>query len=707
MSNYNKWKLTNVGKDYLNKAIANGNVQFALEEIRLSSTKYNYDTIQNLTALSRVKAQSELYGEAVDSKNINVYATVDNKKVTEGFYAETLGIYGTYNGNNFLFAVSTAKTPSYLGKYDGISASSINFAIHFIVDDSKCITINTNIDGTVNIAQYNDLLQRVEDLELYCGMNENTHIYGVELNFYNNTSTRLMGAKGMTAKDFSNLPMYKRTLYQYDPVNKRWTSNASASVTNQITMVKQLKFYYRIDYLDVDDDGYANIVRLYVSDKPYTGFAVHPLFVAYDGREMDYVMLDTMNRLFVSKTDEPFTVPTSQKTLSYEDGAIESHKLGDGWSMTNWESIDAIRLLFAIENGTMNIQEVANNSGSTDMYDTGTKTWKTGTVIPLKYANVNGLNSTVNTETPLKVYSKDYSGYSFKDIVWRGQSNLVGGIRYYIDNFRCIAKPTNFEMYINDKRLTGILPYNSTNARKYYPNAFCKRNDGILMYGKTGGNSDNLIGDVMWLYDGTTYNGKMLIACANGGSTGDVENGLSYLNTRYSDSGSVDTGIRLMYKPLHKDRVYIEPTQYIGEQVKQVKVVSPLWIYDRALEEFEDRYKVRRCETGEILDVIGYKQMGNYMRLQVNKGWISGNIEVVASTYWHKNDVGTNDIVLPKAQINIYKDPNLTTVVNSTTSKLLYEDIVVNSSGVTVFKLHNGAYCTTDKTQVDVTKEVL
>lgn len=375
------------------------------------------------------------------------------------------------------------------------------------------------------------------DIKGFVGYND-TDIYGVEVDMTNKTFKRLAGSVNRTpGTGFDMIKAFggrKRCILTdggvviayygepgYTETGALLTAVTKGTVTYPIgtkvqVMVEQPLFYYRVSPIILDPiaDGKGHHLRkgrYYVSDKPKTGFKVHPAFIV-NGQVKEKIYLsafegsiyDTSANAYVLNDEQvaDFSAdllssiagakPASGLTqnLTRENLRKLSQKRGAGWQQAYAATIAATQLLFLIEYNTFNWQ-TALGQGATQKTDDGTTNMAepTGGSSTLgnksgQVANLNGINI----------------------VSYRGEENFFGNIWKSIDGMNLMANGVH-ALFIADhdfaeKVSTGAYKdAGFTVARtRGYVSAFgySSEFDWLFMTSESIGNSALPVGDYFW-----------------------------------------------------------------------------------------------------------------------------------------------------------------------------------------------------------------
>lgn len=409
--------------------------------------------------------------------------------------------------------------------------------------DAKITTMNGIVDETEQVVA--DVTEELGDIKEYLGYTPDD-VVGVQVDFANKTFKRLGGAEEKTkGTDFDVFPMFggrKRCCVSDDGTILAYYGDDGYSEdgSNGQVMVYQPKFYYRVVPLKLEKNSVSGLgyhirkANYYVTDKPQTGFKIHPVFIDGNGNEVDYVLFSafegSMYDISVSAyvndgTNTDTTIgkgdllcsvsgvkPISglKKPLTKTNAEIMALNRGSGWHLETIKATMANTLLMMIEFGTLNSQTalgdgVVSITGDTSFNDSSL----TGSTAAL--GNASGAASeTVNeiggTETTYNVNGKVSVSYRGVENPWGniwkhiqginiwGNGTMAGGQPYIADGLSDFSETTHTGNY---KAVGFTLP----NASGYI-NAFGygrPEYDWLLLPSEIGGTSALPVGDCTYI----------------------------------------------------------------------------------------------------------------------------------------------------------------------------------------------------------------
>ena len=315
-----------------------------------------------------------------------------------------------------------------------------------------------------------DLRNRISDAEAYVGYTD-SDIAGLEVDYENNTFTRLAGAVGKSGgSDFNVFPTYagmRRCILADDGTvvayygDSGYVEDGSAGQV----MVEIPKFYYKVVPMKLIKNTEANTAkgyhiakaRYYISATPKTGFKLHPLFInngveinkaymsAYEGSiydtsaseyliEDEQVMDTTTDKLSSISGVKPAS--GSEQHLDRPNTRTLCHNRGSHWEMSSTQMICAIYLLFIVEYGSCNLQA-----------NLGLGVVSISNSVSQSCASYTGSTSSLGNATGVATSTKDYSGTQQNAegkvaVSYRGIENFYGNIWKWIDGINIKGNAT-------------------------------------------------------------------------------------------------------------------------------------------------------------------------------------------------------------------------------------------------------------------------
>ena len=549
MAEYSKLVITNDGQALMAKMIAgSGNIDFT--KICSSSTQYQENQLQSLTALSNIK-QTTLVSKVSRTNNvaIKVEAAFSNVDITTGYYMRTLGLYAVDpDKGEILYAVCIETSNNcYMPPYNGVTVSAAYIQLYTTVGNADSVSLEVNPGAYATIGDIQALEAEIADLKAFVGYTDGD-IYGVEVDFKNKKFTRLAGAVNRTpGEGFDNILCFggrKRCNLTNDGRVAAYYGEAGFSTTGKLTqtvdrnpagtenpdaslqfasgtivqvMVEQPKFYYKVVPLEIEKKkkgGITRKVRYYVSDTPKAGFKLHPAFIEngnenekiylaafegslYDSSASAYILDDSQVADFAADllcsiaNAKPLSGLTQNATRANVRKLAE--KRGSGWEQAYIATASASQMLMLIEYASFNMQ-TAIGQGAVNKTDDGSSNMAEATGVTINLGNASGTASNAN-------------GVQF--VSYRGEENFWGNIWGWIDGINEYMDATTHEgtIYIADHSFaddTGTGAYEDAGIIAVYGNgyisAFCysEKYDWLFIPGELLGNTALPVGDYCW-----------------------------------------------------------------------------------------------------------------------------------------------------------------------------------------------------------------
>lgn len=504
-------------------------------------------------ALVLAKKYTDEHGGG-DTTNYNdlINKPVINKTGTESspIILNTLG-YGEYIiTGNFVYTnedntLKGGSFPTYISiLQDGITLKKIAKYETFEDGIYYINTVSFNDDETclidkISIINSQEILAGVANLEAYLGIT--TDVAGLCVDYENKTFTRLAGAVGLSAgSDFDHWKMYgnrKRCNVADDGTILAYYGDAGFKEdgSNGQVMVYQPKFYYLVAPInyDIQETGVGYHLRkanYYVSEKPRTGFRLHPAFYDVNGNEVDYILMgayeaclyDTSASEYITDDAQVMTVaedklssiagvkPVSGLTQNLTRPNVETlaQNRGSNWHGSTVKIASMNQLLCMIEMGTMDFQTAigqgvvsyesgdrneASNTGATSSLGNGT-----GQATQTTHISSGGTETIDTTSGKLSVSYRGLENpwgniweFEYGVNIW-GNGNMAGGEPYVADDF-------NFAESKRTDNYEGA-GFTVTNANGYISAmGYSTKCDWLFMASECAGNSSLPVGDYTYV----------------------------------------------------------------------------------------------------------------------------------------------------------------------------------------------------------------
>lgn len=329
-------------------------------------------------------------------------------------------------------------------------------------DVGKLVTIDANGEIIASTITEDDIIRT----QIAVGTLDNEEVIGLETDYVNKISTRIQGAKSLSAgESFNKYDMYggrKRCIVNEDGSIDRFVTaqDTSETLANKRIMVYQPAFYYYhapITTANVSNGVKINKDQLLLSDTQQAGFKLHPMFIDANGNPVKYVLLpayesgtlrangsyelgdaqdiDFANDKLVSVIN---TKPISGVSQNFTFAAAEQMAAnnGTGWQLTDMRFESLEQMLMMVEFGTLNIQS-AFNKGLTSISTSynGNNGCITGSTLSLLNTSGRAVTTT-NITDQTYTYTTDGSCA----ISYRGLENPYGDMWRYIGNAECRNK---------------------------------------------------------------------------------------------------------------------------------------------------------------------------------------------------------------------------------------------------------------------------
>lgn len=435
----------------------------------------------------------------------------------------------------------------------------------------------------------------VDDVRAYIGYTDED-IVGICVDYENKTFTRLAGAVGLSqGSDFNKFTMYggrRRCNVSDDGTITAYygDDNYAEDGSNGQVMVYQPAFYYKVVPLKLKKNADSGIgyhlrkANYYVSEKPKTGFKLHPAFYDANGNEVGYIlysayegsMYDVSAEEYVNdgtNTDKAIETgdlicsvagkkPISglKKNLTKANLELMAQNRSVGWHLETIKATSANQLLTMIELGSMNTQagigqgvvNIPNNTSYNCSSLTGS-TAALGNATGQATSTVNEIGGTETAYTESGKLAVSYRGMEnpwgniWKQIqgvnIW-GDGSMGGGQPYIANNFTF-----NESKHSDNYEPVGFTLSNANgyiNAMGYGSEKF----DWLFMPSEIGGTSALPVGD----YFSTTQNLNDYRIVRYGGSCSSIGNsgGFYWMCNTPVNGRYLDVGGRLLYVPTAK-----------------------------------------------------------------------------------------------------------------------------------------------------------
>ena len=155
MAVFNPITITENGKDMLTQALAG---QGTLTFVAVSTSTSTPSNPEDLTALTGIKQTTTPASAILDGNVIQVSALFSNSDLTQGYTANSLGLYAKLgDGAQTLFAVVTATEPDVFPAQNAQSPSSFLYQFNISISDTSQLTVTVPEDGSLPASVFNQM----------------------------------------------------------------------------------------------------------------------------------------------------------------------------------------------------------------------------------------------------------------------------------------------------------------------------------------------------------------------------------------------------------------------------------------------------------------------------------------------------------------------------------------------------------------------
>ena len=292
-----------------------------------------------------------------------------------------------------------------------------------------------------------------------------------------------------------------------DSTKKADGTSANLDGTDGQVMVEIPKFYFKYEY--------SSPTHTYkISDRPQTGFNLHPAFVKA-GVEVDYRYMGAYEGIWYDASagggagayadpdnSDALSVDTANDKIGSISGQypivgvtrpscrLMSANVGTGWHQQDWYLTHAVQLLFVTEYGDFNSQEVVSDG------NVNYSSWPTGSGNTI--SNPSGLSNSLGNGTG----GVSTAGGSVNDFVtYRGIENFWGSVWQWVDGVNVNVNSdldswwtTNDYRNFADDTASGYTKLTDSMPADGYVKDFKDVADGFIP-SVTGGTSSTFVGD--------------------------------------------------------------------------------------------------------------------------------------------------------------------------------------------------------------------
>lgn len=576
-------------------AISNANAaKTNLEKVITSATTTQSNLQGVIDNANQIKGQLDSSNATAVTSKKNLDSAISDASVAKSQLQEVINSASSVKTSlsNVISTANTAKS-----NLDASVATANNVLQSLSAENASAAS---NIDE-LKSENFNsqEILSGVADIRAYLGITADD-IVGIQVDYKNKTFKRLAGAANLTkGSDFDKFTMFggrKRCNVADDGSIVAWYGDADYKEDGSMgqVMVYQPKFYYLVCPVEYDpiDTGIGYHLRkanYYVSEKPRSGFRLHPAFYDASGNEIDYFLTSAYEGSIYDASASAYLLNDEQVMNTGEDkfSSIAGARPASGSSQnltrpnieamaqnrgTNWhgdliKQVSAEQMLMIIEMGMMNLQTAIAQGVVSLPWTTGSDTTSSYAAATGSTASLgNGTGRAEKTTTYEGGVAKEYTVDGKTSVCWRGKENFWGNIWKFVYgiNIWGNGKMGGGQPYI----CSGFSFAESKNSGNYEPAGFTVTNangyisamgystacDWLFIASECLGNSSLPVGD--YTYITVNLNGYRIALLGgrwgDGGGAGgfywNLSNGVGY---RYRSIGG-----RLVYIPTRDSATY-------------------------------------------------------------------------------------------------------------------------------------------------------
>ena len=576
-------------------AISNANAaKTNLEKVITSATTTQSNLQGVIDNANQIKGQLDSSNATAVTSKKNLDSAISDASVAKSQLQEVINSASSVKTSlsNVISTANTAKS-----NLDASVATANNVLQSLSAENASAAS---NIDE-LKSENFNsqEILSGVADIRAYLGITADD-IVGIQVDYKNKTFKRLAGAANLTkGSDFDKFTMFggrKRCNVADDGSIVAWYGDADYKEDGSMgqVMVYQPKFYYLVCPVEYDpiDTGIGYHLRkanYYVSEKPRSGFRLHPAFYDASGNEIDYFLTSAYEGSIYDASASAYLLNDEQVMNTGEDkfSSIAGARPASGSSQnltrpnieamaqnrgTNWhgdliKQVSAEQMLMIIEMGMMNLQ-TAIAQGVVSL------PWTTGSDTTSSYAGATGSTASLGNGTGRAEKTTTYEGGVAKEytvdgktsVCWRGKENFWGNIWKFV---------YGINIWGNGK-MGGGQPYicsdfsfaESKNSGNYEPAGFTVTNangyisamgystacDWLFIASECLGNSSLPVGD--YTYITVNLNGYRIALLGGSWSYGGYAGGFYWYLVNGVGSRYRNLGGRLVYIPTRDSATY-------------------------------------------------------------------------------------------------------------------------------------------------------
>lgn len=576
-------------------AISNANAaKTNLEKVITSATTTQSNLQGVIDNANQIKGQLDSSNATAVTSKKNLDSAISDASVAKSQLQEVINSASSVKTSlsNVISTANTAKS-----NLDASVATANNVLQSLSAENASAAS---NIDE-LKSENFNsqEILSGVADIRAYLGITADD-IVGIQVDYKNKTFKRLAGAANLTkGSDFDKFTMFggrKRCNVADDGSIVAWYGDADYKEDGSMgqVMVYQPKFYYLVCPVEYDpiDTGIGYHLRkanYYVSEKPRSGFRLHPAFYDASGNEIDYFLTSAYEGSIYDASASAYLLNDEQVMNTGEDkfSSIAGARPASGSSQnltrpnieamaqnrgTNWhgdliKQVSAEQMLMIIEMGMMNLQTAIAQGVVSLPWTTGSDTTSSYAAATGSTASLgNGTGRAEKTTTYEGGVAKEYTVDGKTSVCWRGKENFWGNIWKFV---------YGINIWGNGK-MGGGQPYicsdfsfaESKNSGNYEPAGFTVTNangyisamgystacDWLFIASECLGNSSLPVGD--YTYITVNLNGYRIARLGGHWSAGGAAGGFCW--ALGVGVGGRDRGIggRLVYIPTRDSATY-------------------------------------------------------------------------------------------------------------------------------------------------------
>lgn len=457
----NATSAANTAKTNLQDATSTANTAKSNVEKVITSATTTQSNLQGvIDNANQIKGQLDSSNATAVTSKKNLDSAISDASVAKSQLQEVINSASSVK-TSLSNATSTANTAK--ANLDASVATANNVLKSLSAENASAAS---NIDE-LKSENFNsqEILSGVADIRAYLGITADD-IVGIQVDYKNKTFKRLAGAANLSkGSDFDKFTMFggrKRCNVADDGSIVAWYGDADYKEDGSMgqVMVYQPKFYYLVCPVEYDpiDTGIGYHLRkanYYVSEKPRTGFRLHPAFYDASGNEIDYFLTSAYEGSIYDASASAYLLNDEQVMNTDEDkfSSIAGARPASGSSQnltrpnieamaqnrgTNWhgdliKQVSAEQMLMIIEMGMMNLQTAVAQGVISLPWTTGSDTTSSYAAATGSTASLgNGTGRAEKTTTYEGGVAKEYTVDGKTSVCWRGKENFWGNIWKFV-----------------------------------------------------------------------------------------------------------------------------------------------------------------------------------------------------------------------------------------------------------------------------------